>query len=279
MITVFQTTRGIWRRVGWSRDRGRSSSREVEIYRKADWFTGFLQKKPPYVIVGTTGLILHLTLARPIYAWYDRLGAWVPLVLFLLLLYRYVQQPKRSVPVLLIAAVQIYVLYSVPQFTQEALLLYTGIYEPTSSAMSTAVLLVISGELALLLGYRVAFGGTSNRSNLFDKILPLPTAKWTGTIVIYAVPSLVIYALVSLRPDFIPVSVRFPLSQFFNVYLALVLMLYLGYRFRVRRMRVVAFLSIVAILMAPLLHRFLHKFHLEVSEDEREDQDGDEPRE
>ena len=40
----------------------------------------------------------------------------------------------------------------------------------------------------------------------------------------------------------------------------------------------VAFLSIVAILMAPLLHRFLHKFHLEVSEDAREDQDDDEPR-
>ena len=31
----------------------------------------------------------------------------------------------------------------------------------------------------------------------------------------------------------------------------------------------VAFLSIVAILMAPLLHRFLHKFHLEVHGDER----------
>jgi hypothetical protein len=40
----------------------------------------------------------------------------------------------------------------------------------------------------------------------------------------------------------------------------------------------VAFLSIVAILMAPLLHRFLHRFHLEVSEDERKGQDGDEPR-
>lgn len=31
----------------------------------------------------------------------------------------------------------------------------------------------------------------------------------------------------------------------------------------------VAFLSIVAILMAPLLHRFLHKFHLEVHGDKK----------
>jgi hypothetical protein len=30
----------------------------------------------------------------------------------------------------------------------------------------------------------------------------------------------------------------------------------------------IAFLTMVAILMVPLLHRFLHKFHLEVSEDD-----------
>ena len=34
----------------------------------------------------------------------------------------------------------------------------------------------------------------------------------------------------------------------------------------------VAFLTMMAVLVAPLLHRFLHKFHLEVSEDEKEDQ-------
>ena len=39
----------------------------------------------------------------------------------------------------------------------------------------------------------------------------------------------------------------------------------------------VAFLTIMAVLMAPLLHRLLHKFHMEISEDEREDQD-DQPR-
>jgi hypothetical protein len=35
----------------------------------------------------------------------------------------------------------------------------------------------------------------------------------------------------------------------------------------------IAFLTIVAVLMAPLFHRFLHKFHLEVSETELEDED------
>jgi hypothetical protein len=38
----------------------------------------------------------------------------------------------------------------------------------------------------------------------------------------------------------------------------------------------VAFLSIMAVLMAPLLHRLLHTFHMEISEN---DQDDDKPRE
>jgi hypothetical protein len=33
----------------------------------------------------------------------------------------------------------------------------------------------------------------------------------------------------------------------------------------------IAFLTMVAILMAPILHRFLHKFHLEVSEESDEE--------
>lgn len=36
----------------------------------------------------------------------------------------------------------------------------------------------------------------------------------------------------------------------------------------------VAFLTMMAVLVAPLLHRFLHKFHLEVSEDDNEDKNG-----
>jgi hypothetical protein len=35
----------------------------------------------------------------------------------------------------------------------------------------------------------------------------------------------------------------------------------------------IAFLTIVAILMAPLFHRFLHKFHLEIGNEGQEDQD------
>ncbi len=37
----------------------------------------------------------------------------------------------------------------------------------------------------------------------------------------------------------------------------------------------IAFLTMVAILMAPLLHRFLHPFHLEVSEKDLRDQGGE----
>jgi hypothetical protein len=37
----------------------------------------------------------------------------------------------------------------------------------------------------------------------------------------------------------------------------------------------VAFLAIMAILTAPLLHRLLHKFHMEISEGEQEDRDDE----
>jgi hypothetical protein len=37
----------------------------------------------------------------------------------------------------------------------------------------------------------------------------------------------------------------------------------------------IAFLTVMAVLMAPLLHRFLHTFHLEASTDERDGQDGE----
>lgn len=33
----------------------------------------------------------------------------------------------------------------------------------------------------------------------------------------------------------------------------------------------VAFLTIVAVLLAPLVHRFLHRFHLELADDDRDD--------
>jgi len=35
----------------------------------------------------------------------------------------------------------------------------------------------------------------------------------------------------------------------------------------------VAFLTMMAVLTAPLLHRFLHKFHMDVSEDDKEGQE------
>ena len=67
-----------------------------KIYHEADWLTRALQRKVPYVLVGLAGLVLHLLLARPIYAWYDRLGACVPLALLLLLLYNYVRQARKT---------------------------------------------------------------------------------------------------------------------------------------------------------------------------------------
>jgi hypothetical protein len=211
------------------------------IVPRGDWVQRTLGRKPLYVFVGLTGLFLHLTLARPLYAWYDRVGAWVPLVILLVLLYQYVKQQNKTVPMLLLAALQIYVFYSVPQFSQERLILYSGLYEPSPWALSTAVVLVIIGEVAFILGYRVIARAVSRRPSLFDRLLQAPSPGWSGTLPLYAAPSLVVNVLISLRPDFIPASIRLLLSQVFNAYLALVLMLYVGYKFQLRRMLTLAF--------------------------------------
>lgn len=234
-----------------------------------DWATRLLHGKTAYIFVGLAGLALHLLLARPIYAWYDRFGAFVPLAILLILLYRYARQRDKDFPVLLLVALQVYVFYSLPQFTQEALRLRAGIYEPTSFAVTSAVLLVIVGQLAFMLGYAVCYAAAKNRANIFDRILPTPTPRWANVLILYTAISLVVFSLVALKRDFIPVAVRFPLTQIFNVYLALALVLYLRYRFQIARLRLsavlcVLFMSLVGVvqgstgnIMAPIIMLFV----------------------
>jgi hypothetical protein len=209
-----------------------------------DRLTRALRNRGVYCVAAALVLVAHLSLALPIYAWYDRLGAWLPFVILLVLLYRYVRLGEKSVPVLMLVALQVYVFYSVPQFSQEGMLLYSGLYQPSERAITSSVALVILGELAFIAGFQLIRKVSRSQSNLFDRILPKPAPNWALGIVLYSLPSLVIYLLNTLRPDYIPVGFRFMALQFFNIYLALVLALYLAYRFQHRTMLKFAFLLI-----------------------------------
>lgn len=189
-----------------------------------------------YVAAACVGLMAHLVLARPIYSYYDRLAAWVPLAILLYMLFRFIKRGEKGVPVLILVAFQVYIFYSIPQFSQEFMALYSGLYLPTSGAVVGACFLVVLGEAAFILGFQGMRRSQRNRTNIFDRILPRPSPAWGPALIIYSMPALIVYVLANLRPNYIPVSIRFTVFQIFSVYLALVLILYLAFRFRQSRM-------------------------------------------
>lgn len=206
--------------VTWSQQRGSSL---VALT------TGIWRDPRVYYVVGSAGLLLHLLLARPIYPWYDRLLAWIPLVILLFLLRQYIGQSYMSVPVPVIVATQIYLFYCVPQFSQEEMVLYGGVYEPTCDALTMAMVLVVVGELLFLLGHHVATRLPIDFSRWFYSVLPAPTLSWGMMALVYSLVGFVIYTLATLRPDYIPISVRSTAFQLLNAHLGLTLLLYLGH--------------------------------------------------
>lgn len=202
--------------------------------RPASRMEGALQSRATYVRAGCAGLILHVSVALPIYSWTDRIAGWLLLVFLLAALRDYVRRRVKCLPVFLLVAAQVYLFYGIPQFSQEAIWLVSGYYSPSAYALSWAVWLVVLGEAAFLAGYALTLRWMSGGS-LFDRILPKPRPAWSTAVLVYLVPSLILYVLNSLRPDYIPVTIRMAVLQFFNAYLALAVLLYLGYRHKDRR--------------------------------------------
>jgi len=204
--------------------------------------TRLLHDQWTYYVVGSAGLLLHLLLARQVYLWYDRLLAWLPLVVLLFLLRQYVVQSYNSVPLTILVAVQIYFLYSVPQFSQEEMVLYAGVYEPTSDALTLSMVLVVVGELLFLWGYHFATRLSIESATSFYRAMPVPTLSWGMVLLVYSLVGVVIYTLATLRPDYIPISLRFVASQLLNAYLGLTLLLHLGHSYNKRWLLISAYI-------------------------------------
>lgn len=207
--------------------------------RPASRMEGALQSRAAYELAGCVGLILHLSLALPIYSWTDRIAGWLLLAFLLMALRDYMRQQVKCLPVFMLVAAQIYLFYGTPQFSQEALWLMSGYYRPPADALSWAVWLAVLGEAAFLAGYALTLRWMSG-GNFFDRILPKPGPAWSTAVLVYLVPSLILYGLITLRPDYIPITIRMAVFQFFNVYLALAVLLYLGHLHKDRRSLVAA---------------------------------------
>jgi hypothetical protein len=205
-----------------------------------------LQSTIAYVLAGCFGLILHLSLALPSYTLTDRIAGWLLLVFLLVALRDYVRRRVKCLPVFFLVAAQVYLFYGIPQFSQEALWLVSGFYTPPAHALSWAVWLVVLGEAAFLAGHTLVLRCMSG-GNYFDRILPRPRPEWRPAVLVYLVPSLILYELNSLRPDYIAITIRMALLQFFNANLGLTILLYLGYRHKDRRSLLAAWGVIAAL--------------------------------
>ncbi len=201
----------------------------------------------PYVLAAGAGAVVHLGFAEPLYAWYDRIAAWLALLTLLVVLNRYFASGKREVPVLPLVAAHFYLFYGLPQFSQQGLDLVRGYYVPSARAVTLAAWLAALGEWALLGGYWLVVRCGRRFGNVFDRILPLPNQRWRTGALIYAIPCLVGYAMSALRPAYIPLGVLNALLEAFNVYLVVPLLFYLGYWHHLKACRVAGW-SAVAIM-------------------------------
>ena len=205
--------------------------------------TRALQSVWLYSAVAAIGLVLHLWLALPLYQWYDRLLAWIPLAIFLFLLRRYVLQPYKSIPILVLVALQIYIFFSVPQFTQEDLNLTAGeVYAPSMNSVTLAMVLTVVGELVFVFAYQISAAATKKFSGLLYQLTETPNLRWASVAQIYGVAAFLVYTTATLTVSYLPVSVRYLMTQLFNVYLALAILLYIGHTFSRRRLIVMAYL-------------------------------------
>jgi hypothetical protein len=211
-----------------------------------------------YYTVAAMALVLHLTLALPVYQWYDRLLAWCPLVILLFLFRQYMREQYKSIPLLVLVALQIYVFFSVPQFSQEDLNLTMGqVYSPSASGVTVAMLLIVGGELVFIFAYKIAALVTNRFAGALYQIAEEPNLSWVWTVKIYSLMALSVYMTAALTVSYLPVSLRYLMTQLFNVYLALAILLYIGYSFGKRRLVKTAYLLAIAMAFVGLLQGML----------------------
>ncbi len=226
--------------------------------RSASITTRVLKSVWLYSAVAAIGLVLHLWLALPLYAWYDRLLAWVPLVIFLVLLRQYVRETHKSIPLLVLVALQIYIFFSLPQFSQEDLSLTMGeTYSPTNSAITMAMVLTVAGELLFILGYSVAAFFAAKGPKVFQKISEAPTPNWIRMAKLYSLVAFVVYTAATITVGYLPLSVRHLMTQLFNVHLGLALLLYIGHTFKNRRLLAFAYVFALGMSFIGLLQGML----------------------
>jgi hypothetical protein len=224
---------------------------------KASLMVRSLSRSRTYYFVAVVGLFVHLIFGHPLYQWYDRVLGWLVFVIFLAVLRFTFRQARRSVPIALLVAGQIYIFYGMAQFSQSEMTLLLGTYVPSDEALTWALALVVVGELLFLLGYYVASPLSDVVARICYRRLPVPTEKWSSGIIFYSLIAFLVAATISLHPKYIPTTFRFFLSQIFNLYLGLALLLYVGFTYGNKKTLKAANLIVIGMLLVGLIEGML----------------------
>ena len=193
-----------------------------------------------YVIVGLIGLFAHILWSEELYTFFHRFLAWVLLVLFLSIAYKFVNTAKKEVPIIPLVFFHFYMLYGFAQFTQSEISLFIGVYTPREDTLNTAMLLVVGAELAFLVGtWAGKSTGWKSKLSIWKK-LPLPTQRWMTGVILYGIGSLLVMVFVLSN---IPIEIRRIVAVFFNPHLGLILLLFLAFRTGSRVLLAVALIS------------------------------------
>ena len=220
----------------------------------------FLGSRLSLSIAAAFGLCLHLSGGLSLYSLLDRFLSWCFLLILLFTLQQFVRQPRKVPVILIIAVLQYYVLFGAAVFTQEFVPLIWGIFVPNLDAITLALELALASELLFIGAF--AFGGRkfTKAKAIFWRLFPEVPARGGFLISVYALLGVLVWSLLMLMPNSIPVSVRQILICVINPYLALALLFYSGYVGDRKLYRILAFAAMIAMSLLGLVHGMLVNF-------------------
>lgn len=209
----------------------------------------FLRLPQTYLVVGLTAGIAHLTLAKDLYRWQDRFLACILLVILLIAIHGTMVSGARRFPLLTFVLLQAYVMYGLPQFTQEGMQLLGGWYVPPQAAVTGAMTLVVGAVMGAVGAFLAAQRLASLQGFNFAALFPRPDRRWRVPLLLFSMACLVQSFLENTRPDLVPLVVRNVFACVFSPALALCLVLHHGLRYNDQLFRRLG-VGMAAIMMA-----------------------------
>lgn len=207
--------------------------------------------------IAVSGLLLHLLAAQALYSAGDRLMAWLLLLVFVVIAYRYLRKPGGRIPLLPLVTLEIYMMYGAAQFTQEKILIGDGWYSAAPSTIHAAMLLVISGEAGMLLLFALGERMAKRWKRSWSMLYPSNLDCTKHLAIVYGLLGMLWYFVQNTQVGIIPIEVRNVFQAVLNPYLGLILVLYWAHQAEGRRYRVVGAWMVVAMILSGMLSSML----------------------